>query len=182
MQRRSKQQYSHSEYENNISENHGEKRFVTSRDAAEQFYSRQMQQQQQQQQQQQYSHHNKMISKSNSAAQRRSRADPNLLRGQNGETFKSLDAPNTKQMKKSQNLNNNRDQYDNKQYPSTEQKSHNGRPIKGGSHHGEIRHNDKYHCDICRRLNKNRSDEEPARYCWERYYAVSSSTPQTSMA
>ena len=36
---------------------------------------------------------------------------------------------------------------------------------------------EKYHCDICRKLNKNKADGEPTRYCWERYYAVSSSTP-----
>ena len=164
MQRRSKQQSSYVDL-NDEDEN----RFIASREATQQFYTH-------------YQHssqsHNKKLSKSDSA-QRRREAEQNLLRAQNGETFKSLDVPKLKHKKNSYNSNNSRDNNDNKQY--TVESKQNGRH-KGGSHHEQARHNDKYHCDICRRLNKNRAEGEPDRYCWERYYAVSSSTPQTSMA
>jgi len=43
-------------------------------------------------------------------------------------------------------------------------------------------HRENYHCDICKKLNKNKADGEPTRYCWERYYAASSSTPTISSA
>eukprot|EP00111_Clytia_hemisphaerica_P001929 TCONS_00005427-protein len=171
--------------------------------------------QQRQKTQQQYE---QSITRTYSAPNRK-HGDKNLLRGQNGETFKTLDGKDTKREKEKSSKSHSKDQgqlsYDqewvlgqrdsNNNQRSTRPKSaghsrtektaqhQHSRPENVGSSRPKSaghkrpenslsqRHSDQYHCDICRRLNKNRSEGEPARYCWERYYAVSSSTPRVSL-
>ena len=136
--------------------------------------------------QQQKEHSRKITSSVTSSQRQRQRAQAeqqNFLLGQNGQEFKSLDVTKQKQKKNSQKSSNHKDNRDNNSDRKSKKDSiQNGRPIDG--HHGfeGAEHDKDYHCDICRRLNRNRTEREPARYCWERYYAVGSSTPQISMA
>lgn len=39
----------------------------------------------------------------------------------------------------------------------------------------------KFHCDKCRELNLRTPKGEPVRFCWERYYPISETTPRPSL-
>lgn len=118
------------------------------------------------------------------------------LVGQNGQMFKSWDSHQHHNPSKDDGhhpvrghkLSNNNIDYSHRRSGSdstrhTETVSVDGRMGFDGRRRGSPTSNayhDHSRCEKCRHLNRSKSAYEPTRYCWERYYPISETTPRSS--